>query len=271
MELEGLEPSASTLPASRSSQLSYSPFEVEVLCKVIACSLAVARRLQAQVRVVRCDHRINRQEDTAIELAAVDGEQVDLIRRVHRSHVSARYAPGRTKFDNYRVFGLAQSSPLHLHTPQPVADLEHYLLDRWSRDQLERLSVLPLPTIASKAARPAGLHGTGFEIANCDLKIRPLPQPSEQLQIDAFPRVLGPVGQTPGSSSARTRLELPGTPSGDPTLPSAPGDPLAAHFCETESPQHAARPGVSSRVRRARCFATGVRGPVLGPRSAGLA
>ena len=86
MELEGLEPSASTLPASRSSQLSYSPFEVEVLCKVNACSLAVARRLQAQVGVVRCDHCINRQEETAIELAAVDGEQVDLIGRVHRSH-----------------------------------------------------------------------------------------------------------------------------------------------------------------------------------------
>jgi hypothetical protein len=41
VELRGLEPLASTLPAWRSSQLSYSPSELEIRCKVNACPLRV--------------------------------------------------------------------------------------------------------------------------------------------------------------------------------------------------------------------------------------
>ena len=52
MELRGLEPLASTLPAWRSSQLSYSPVECEVVCKVNACSLSVASGRQPQVDVL---------------------------------------------------------------------------------------------------------------------------------------------------------------------------------------------------------------------------
>ncbi len=41
MELGGLEPPASCMPCRRSGQLSYSPFEFEVLCKVNACPLGI--------------------------------------------------------------------------------------------------------------------------------------------------------------------------------------------------------------------------------------
>ena len=44
VELGGLEPPAFALPARRSSQLSYSPFEVEIVCKVNSCLLTIARR-----------------------------------------------------------------------------------------------------------------------------------------------------------------------------------------------------------------------------------
>jgi hypothetical protein len=49
MELRGLEPLTFALPARRSSQLSYSPGECEVVRKVNACPLSVARWSQTQV------------------------------------------------------------------------------------------------------------------------------------------------------------------------------------------------------------------------------
>ena len=41
MELRGLEPLTSGVPRRRSSHLSYSPFEIEVIRKVSACNLAI--------------------------------------------------------------------------------------------------------------------------------------------------------------------------------------------------------------------------------------
>ncbi len=49
MELRGLEPLTYALPARRSSQLSYSPVECEVVRKVNACPLPVARGRESQV------------------------------------------------------------------------------------------------------------------------------------------------------------------------------------------------------------------------------
>lgn len=45
MELRGLEPLTFRLPAERSGQLSYSPFDVEVVSKVNACPLVVRARV----------------------------------------------------------------------------------------------------------------------------------------------------------------------------------------------------------------------------------
>ena len=60
MELRGLEPLASTLPAWRSSQLSYSPFECEVVSKVNACPLSVARGRQPEMEVLLACNVIRR-------------------------------------------------------------------------------------------------------------------------------------------------------------------------------------------------------------------
>lgn len=49
VELRGLEPLAFGLPDRRSSQLSYSPFEIEVLGKVNACSLTITGGREAEV------------------------------------------------------------------------------------------------------------------------------------------------------------------------------------------------------------------------------
>jgi hypothetical protein len=47
MELRGLEPLASTLPAWRSSKLSYSPSELEVRRKVNGRPLRISRRRES--------------------------------------------------------------------------------------------------------------------------------------------------------------------------------------------------------------------------------
>ena len=82
MELRGLEPLAFALPARRSSQLSYSPIECEVVCKVNACPLTVARRGEAEIDDRAISKRWTRDDEAAIELAAVDGEQVYLVSAV---------------------------------------------------------------------------------------------------------------------------------------------------------------------------------------------
>jgi hypothetical protein len=53
VELRGLEPLAFALPARRSTQLSYSPDEVEVIRKGSTCLLSVASGRQAQMDLVK--------------------------------------------------------------------------------------------------------------------------------------------------------------------------------------------------------------------------
>ena len=103
MELRGLEPLASTLPAWRSSQLSYSPFECEVVCKVNACVLSVARGRQPQVEVLSADDVLKaRSIQTVLANRTQDrdpdphrGEHDRLLRhrsfdvRVHHEHMFA--------------------------------------------------------------------------------------------------------------------------------------------------------------------------------------
>ena len=87
VELRGLEPLTFALPARRSSQLSYSPVECEVVCKASACPPSVASRRQAEVHDRVGHDRAGRRQEAAIELAAIDGEQVQTLairaRRVH--------------------------------------------------------------------------------------------------------------------------------------------------------------------------------------------
>ena len=66
MELRGLEPLTYALPAHRSGQLSYSPVEFEVVCKVNACPLSVTRWRQPQADVLSADELIGRQQERSI-------------------------------------------------------------------------------------------------------------------------------------------------------------------------------------------------------------
>jgi hypothetical protein len=78
VELRGLEPLTFALPARRSSQLSYSPVEIEVIGKRNACALAVARRRQSKMHLVHARESPRGQQEGSVQLAAVDGEQIDL-------------------------------------------------------------------------------------------------------------------------------------------------------------------------------------------------
>ena len=92
MELRGLEPLTFWLPARRSSQLSYSPFECEVVSKVNACVLSVARGRHAESYRISARERRPREEEAAVKLAAVHGEQVDLALGVRRTEVAVARA-----------------------------------------------------------------------------------------------------------------------------------------------------------------------------------
>jgi hypothetical protein len=82
VELEGLEPSASGVPRRRSGQLSYSPFEFEVVSKVNACPLTVEWRREPRLDGVLAGSNREREQKAAVELTAIHAEQVDLIHRV---------------------------------------------------------------------------------------------------------------------------------------------------------------------------------------------
>ena len=94
MELRGLEPLTFALPARRSSQLSYSPGESEVVRKVNACPLSVARGSQPQVDLRFSRKAHGRQQKAAVQFAAVDREQIDFIRGVRTVEVASGRKPG---------------------------------------------------------------------------------------------------------------------------------------------------------------------------------
>ncbi len=77
VELGGLEPPASGVPRRRSGQLSYSPFEIEVVSKVNAWSLSVFLGGKTQPEcVLILDDRYGNQK-TAIELRAIHADHED--------------------------------------------------------------------------------------------------------------------------------------------------------------------------------------------------
>jgi hypothetical protein len=56
------------------SQLSYSPFEGEFICKGSTRTLAVARRNESKPEFVLANESHRRQEKRLVEIRAVDGE-----------------------------------------------------------------------------------------------------------------------------------------------------------------------------------------------------
>ena len=114
MELEGLEPSPFRLPAGRSGQLSYSPSEAEVGSKVNARPLTIPGRRQTQVYRSTTRELLGWQQIAAVELAAVDGDQVELADGVRRPHVAASACTGGLQVDLDRRPTSRSSAP-HLH------------------------------------------------------------------------------------------------------------------------------------------------------------
>ena len=66
MELRGLEPLTSGLPDRRSSQLSYSPFEFEVVRKVSTCKLPISSGCESQMEIGETFNDMDRNKETAV-------------------------------------------------------------------------------------------------------------------------------------------------------------------------------------------------------------
>src|SRR5579884_1285455 len=124
MELRGLEPLTSWLPATRSSQLSYSPGEIEVVSKVNACVLSVARGRKPETDRIAAGERRAGQEKAALELPAVHREQIDLTVVVRSANVTAGRAARCVEQNGDGVPRGAQPAPLHLDSHELAADLQ---------------------------------------------------------------------------------------------------------------------------------------------------
>ncbi|HWF49311.1 MAG TPA: hypothetical protein VG294_01600 [Solirubrobacteraceae bacterium] len=105
-------------------QLSYSPDEVEVIGKVNACPLAVAGRGQAEVNEVGAGETLCGEQKRPIELAAVDGEQIDLVDAVGPADVTVAGTPRAAQVYRHDVPSFAQTAPLDLHAPQAAANVK---------------------------------------------------------------------------------------------------------------------------------------------------
>jgi hypothetical protein len=79
VELRGLEPLTFALPARRSGQLSYSPFECEVVSKVNACALPIPSRRQPESNLAFARDERPGQEEGAIEVPAIDSDKIDVV------------------------------------------------------------------------------------------------------------------------------------------------------------------------------------------------
>jgi hypothetical protein len=88
MELRGLEPLASTLPAWRSSKLSYSPSELEVRRKVNGRPLRISRRRESEVNRAPVRDQCAREKVAAVDIAAIDGNGIDLLLGIGAAHIA---------------------------------------------------------------------------------------------------------------------------------------------------------------------------------------
>ena len=124
MELRGLEPLTFWLPARRSSQLSYSPVECEVVCKGNARTLSIARRSEAKVNDRLVGQWLSGQQETTVKLSAVDGEEVHLTCAVPPLHVAVGRAPRCEQRNDHDISLRSHPSPLDLDAEQVAADLQ---------------------------------------------------------------------------------------------------------------------------------------------------
>jgi hypothetical protein len=101
-----------------------------VFSKGNTCALPIARRCQPQVQLVLSVGGRHRDEEAAVELVAIDAEQLDLRGIVGRADVATCAAPAASGLDDHDVAGGRQSSPFALHTPDPPSDVEREIASR---------------------------------------------------------------------------------------------------------------------------------------------
>lgn len=144
------------MPFRRSGQLSYSPFEIEVVSKVNACSLGIPSGLDTQLnRVPSGCHRYGDQE-TPVKLFAVHTDEVDLSGGIRGAYVAMWCVAASRCVDEYDIAGLAQLSPLDLHAPQPPPTSRARSARPWSATGLSTgtFSFVAARTIACSATAP---------------------------------------------------------------------------------------------------------------------
>jgi hypothetical protein len=66
-------------------------------------------------------------EAAAVELAAIDPEEIDLVLAVRLAHIPVRRASTREEVDYHHVALFAQSSPFALNAPETVSDLKRQI------------------------------------------------------------------------------------------------------------------------------------------------
>jgi hypothetical protein len=79
------------------SQLSYSPDEVEVACKVNTCCLLVARRSQTELYRPCPGKSLGWKKKASIKFAAICAEDVDFRLAIGRPDIAAGGESARTK------------------------------------------------------------------------------------------------------------------------------------------------------------------------------
>jgi hypothetical protein len=86
--------------------------------------LAVLGGLEPNVELTLSFDARDRDEKAPVELAAVDGDEVDLGRRVCAGHIPAGCQPASSHPNDHNVPARAQPPPLHLHSPETIGDVE---------------------------------------------------------------------------------------------------------------------------------------------------
>jgi hypothetical protein len=110
--------------ASRTlSQLSYSP-ELVVASKVNAGALAIPRRLQTEMQHPLAFRNLDRNEERFLQLPAVNGACVDLIRGIGARHVPVRSVPRSPDPNADHTLISVDRSPLALDSQDLLAQIE---------------------------------------------------------------------------------------------------------------------------------------------------
>src|SRR4051794_24064335 len=143
MELGGLEPPTPCMPCRCSGQLSYSPVELVLLCKVNARSLTVFRRLEPQVKRPLPNEQRLREKVATVKVTGVDREQLNFTAPVSRPDVTARRASVGLDSDHDHAAFTVQAAPLALDPEEVVADLQDEVRATVFADRLEHGDARP--------------------------------------------------------------------------------------------------------------------------------